>query len=77
LAEGLEDAADLPHTISLAITYRQRINSFYELPKDKRPPRDLWDKPFRLNDFFDEVFKTSGTGNKVATYVEYNSEDVE
>jgi len=73
--EGMENAADLPHTISLAITYRSRINSFYELPKDKRPPRDLWDKPHRLDDFFDDIFKTSG-GNK-KTYIDYDNEDVE
>jgi len=77
LDEGLENAADLPHTISLAITYRERINSFYELPKDKRPPRDLWDKPHRLDDFFEEIFSSKGGGNKSHTYVEYDNEEVE
>ena len=75
LAEGLENATDLPHTISLAVTYRTRINSFYELPKDKRPPRDLWDKPHQLDEFFEQVFKTEG--NKSATYINYNQEEVE
>ena len=27
-----------------------------ELPEDKRPPRNLWDKPYRLGLFLDEVF---------------------
>jgi len=79
LAEGLEYATDLPHPISLAITYRNRINSFHELPSDKQPPRNLWDKPWRLGQFFEEVFETGGnsSGNKVATYVEYEAENIE
>lgn len=76
MAEGLEYAVDMPHTISYAITYRNRINSFNELPEDKRPPRDLWDKPYKLKDFLDEVFEVKG-GNKSANYVEYNEEDIE
>ena len=27
-----------------------------ELPKDKRPPRSIWDKPSELEDWFDTVF---------------------
>lgn len=78
IAEGLNYATELPHTISLAVTYRARINSFYELPKDKQPPRDLWDKPWRLEQFFDEVFETrGGSKSKNTTYVEYDIEDVE
>ena len=76
--EGLENSSDLPHTISLAVTYRSRINSFYELPEDKRPPRDIWDKPAKLQDHFDEVFDNhSGSGNRKETYLEFNSEEVE
>jgi hypothetical protein len=54
-----------------------RINSFHELPKDKQPPRDLWDKPHRLQDFFDEAFESRGGGNKSKTYIEFDQEDVE
>lgn len=68
----------MPHTISAAVTYRYRLNSFYELPEDKRPPRNLWDKPHRLQDFFDEVFdRKKGHGNRSEEYIEYNFEDVE
>lgn len=78
LAEGLDYATDLPHTVSLAITYRTRLNSFWELPKDKQPPRNLWDKPWRLSQFLDEVFDVKGGSNrKEATYIEYDIEDVE
>lgn len=66
---------DLPHTISYAVSYRMSIDSFRELPKDKRPPRNLWDKPYRLNEFFDEMFGTKEVNT--TTYVEYDPEDVE
>ena len=67
---------EIPHTLSYALIYRSRINSFSELPKDKRPPRNLWDKPYRLSEFFDKVFKTNEK-DESETYLEYNSEDVE
>lgn len=64
IVEGLTTSDDVPHTISNALLYRARINSFQELPKDKRPPRDLWDKPHQLEEFFDEVFDRKDTDNK-------------
>jgi hypothetical protein len=76
LAEGLESALDIPYTISYAIIYRAKINSLNELPKDKRPPRDLWDKPHKLSEFLDHVWddkKEKGTKE----YFEVNLEDVE
>lgn len=33
-----------------------QIDSYYELPEEKRPPRILWDKPSELDEFFDRVF---------------------
>lgn len=77
LAEGLDTAIDFPHTITSAIEYKLRINSFYELPKDKRPPRNLWDKPHRLQDFMDTIFDTDNSGNKSATYVEFDPDEIE
>ena len=77
LVEGLSNASDLPHTVSLSVTYRTRINSFYELPEDKRPPRNLWDKPHRLSEFLDEVFKTNTQKNDVKTYVDYDIDEIE
>lgn len=78
LAEGITSALDLPHTLTYAIAYRETINSFRELPEDKRPPRNLWDKPWRLSQFFDEVWDRHSSGNtKTEKYIEYNDEDVE
>ena len=58
------------------MVYRSRINSFGELPKDKQPPRNLWDKPFRLNEFFDDVFKRKENDDS-QTYIDIDSEEVE
>lgn len=57
--------------------YRARIDSFNELPKNKRPPRNLWDKPYRLGIFFDNVFKTDGDSTKKTEYIDLDEEDVE
>lgn len=75
LAEQINSALDLPHTLTYAITYRETINSFNELPRDKRPPRNLWDKPHKLSEFFDEVFESAGESE--TKFVEYDDEDVE
>jgi hypothetical protein len=73
LADGLDTAEDLPHTVSYAILYRMKIDSLHELPKDKQPPRDLWNKPHKLEEFFDEMY-----GDKEKKeFIEYNDEDVE
>jgi len=45
-----------PYTISYAIRKRIQIDSFMELPKEKRPPKELWSKPKELEEWFDRVF---------------------
>ena len=77
LADGLGDCMDVPYSISLAVTYRDKINSIMELPEDKRPPRDLWDKPSRLNDFLDEVFERKKGRETTTKYIDFSDEDVE
>jgi len=68
----------MPHTVSYTVMHRLRINSFNELPKDKRPPRDLWSKPYRLEEFFEDVFKVDGSSEgKGKKFIEFNPEDVE
>jgi hypothetical protein len=32
------------------------INSFYELPKDKRPPENMWFDGEELEEWFDRAF---------------------
>ena len=33
-----------------------QIDSFMELPKEKRPPKNIWSHPEKLEDWFDRVF---------------------
>jgi len=40
-----------------------QIDSFMELPKDKRPPESIWDDPDELDRWFDRVFSTGGKSN--------------
>lgn len=73
---GLTTADEIPYTISYAINYRARINSFQELPKDKRPPRNLWDKSHKLEKFFDEIFSDK-KDRKDQKFVDFDMEDVD
>ena len=78
IADDIKSVDDLPHTLVTALMYRARINSFMELPKDKQPPRNLWDKPFQLKEFFEEVFETGGESKpKSRSFLEFDMEDVE
>jgi hypothetical protein len=71
----LDAASDLPYTISFAVLYRAKIDSFGNLPKDKQPPRDLWDKPYRLGKFLDTVWgdKKKSSDNMI----EFDEEEIE
>jgi len=33
-----------------------QLDSYLELPEEKRPPRSIWDKPSELDDWFKRVF---------------------
>lgn len=76
LVDGLTTADDMPHTISSAIIYRTRINAFFELPKDKQPPRNLWDKPYKLDQFFDDVFERKDNPEETK-FIDINEWEVE
>jgi len=40
-----------------------QIDSFMELPKEKRPPKTIWDDSEKLDDWFDRVFDRKTTPN--------------
>lgn len=78
LLEGWTNGLEFPHTVTTAVTYRLRLNALNELPEDKRPPRNLWDKPYRLSQFFDQMFETKGKASTTQyVNIDDNFEDVE
>ena len=68
---------DLPHTITFALLYRERIDSFNELPKNKRPPRDLWDKPYKLGEYLEHVWDDKKTPTQSESYLDFDDEELE
>lgn len=65
-------AIEYPFTVNAVIKRRTQLDSFLELPKDKKPPRSLWDKPSELEDWFDRVYDT-----KKDTSVDFSIDDSE
>ncbi len=55
---GIKKLVDLPWTMSFIIRKRNQIDSFNELPKEKRPPTSMiwWGSPEELDRWFDKVF---------------------
>lgn len=47
---------EYPHSVNYVIKRRMQLDSYLELPEDKRPPRSIWDKPSELNEWFDRIF---------------------
>jgi hypothetical protein len=66
--------ADIPYTFSFLIRKRMQIDSWMELPKDKRPPESIWDDPDELEDWFDRVFDTD---KQTEFNIEYDENEVE
>jgi hypothetical protein len=56
--------------------YRTKVNSLEELPKDKRPPQDLWGKSYKLEQFIERVF-SSDSKKPDSQFVDFDFEDVE
>jgi len=77
LSEDLISTIDLPHTLTYAIAYRAKLNSFGELPKDKQPARDLWDKPYKLSEYLDTVWDDKDKDKKGKNFYDVNLEEVE
>lgn len=76
--EDIEISTELPHSVTFAIMYNSKINSFYELPKDKRPPRGIYDKPNRLDEFLDEVWEPGYKKESEENLsIEFDPEEVE
>lgn len=59
----LKKLTDIPYTISFVIRKRQQIDSFNELPKEKRPPdKMIWEGTSEdIEDWLDKVFDRKHT----------------
>lgn len=67
---------EVPHTISYAIAFHTRLENLAELPKDKRPPRGLLDKPFQLEDYLDNMY-SSDADKPAQDFIEFDFEEAE
>jgi len=57
---SLEYVSEFPHTITFCCRRQLQLDSYMELPKEKRPPESIWDNPEELEDWFDRVFDRDG-----------------
>jgi len=55
--------AEYPHTISFCCRKQMQIDSFMELPKEKRPPKSIWNDSDKLENWFDRVFERGESAN--------------
>lgn len=69
----IEDINNSPYTFSYLIRKRMQIDSWMELPKDKRPPESIWDKASELEEWFKRINNNEETHHNI----EYNEEEVE
>jgi len=49
-----------------------QIDSFMELPEEKRPPKSMWNDPDKLSNWFDRIFKRGEKSN-----LEFDIDDIE
>ena len=78
LHTALPPADELPWTIAWVIRKRAQIDSFLELPKEKRPPDDMiwYGTQDDIDHWFDRVFKKGDKPGKEAT-LEISSSEIE
>lgn len=63
LHKDLPPADELPWTISYVIRKRAQLDSFSELPKEKRPPDEIiwYGSPEEMDRWFDKIFDRKDT----------------
>jgi len=58
------DVSEYPYTINFVIKKRMQIDSYFELPEEKRPPRSIWDYPSKLTEWFENAFSDGKKQNE-------------
>ncbi len=49
---------EYPYSINFVIRRRMQIDGYLELPKEKQPPRSIYDRPNDLEEFFERVYSS-------------------
>lgn len=65
---------ELPYTLSYLVKKRMQIDNWMELPREKRPPESIWDKPGDLEEWFDRIY---GEESQTEFSVGWNENEVE
>lgn len=75
----LPPADKLPWTIAYVIRKRAQIDTFGELPKDKRPPDNIiwYGTSEEIDIWFDKVLKHKGEGSPDEFIIDIREEDIE
>lgn len=55
LDKRLTSIRDYPYTISFVVRKSMQVDSFNELPKNKRPPENIWDNNTELELWLDNL----------------------
>ena len=56
--------SEYPYTITFVMKRRMQLDSYLELPEDKRPPRAIWDYPSQLDEWFKNAFSDGSKQNE-------------
>jgi hypothetical protein len=72
---GIEDGYNIPYTLAYAIRTQEQIDSFYELPKEKRPPKNIWHNEYKINEWYEEVVFSDRDSSK--DYLEFDLSEVD
>lgn len=75
--EDLPPADELPWTISYVIRKRAQLDSFNELPKEKRPPDSMiwYGDAIEIDRWFDKIFKTGKNPEEII--LDISDEEIE
>ena len=52
---------EIPYTFSYLMRKRMQIDSWMELPKEKRPPQSIWDDSDKLEEWFERLDSNAQT----------------
>jgi len=72
---SIGEGYNLPYTLAYAIRKLLQIDSFFELPREKRPPKSIWHNEYKINQWFEDVVFSNRTSSD--DYLEYDLDEVD